>query len=177
MDIKPRFSLIFITLGFVLLSGCSSLRGSLSIGSMVGGTLGAMSGVVFSPNKESRNGNALVFGAMGAASGALLSYYFYTNDPENRDLKQMMIPNDPLKKNVEVPLFDFNPELKNIKPELSFKPIKKYEVPIEKLPESLQGKVKKQYLLEYETEAKTIQYQGKTIEIEPFKAYEHVYEE
>ncbi len=55
--------------------------------------------------------------------------------------------------------------------------IKKYEVPIEKLPESLQGKVKKQYLLEYESEAKTIQYQGKTIEIAPFKAYEHVYEE
>lgn len=177
MDIKPRISLIIILTGTMLLSGCSSLRGSITVGSIIGGTLGAMSGVVFSPNKESRNGNALIFGTVGAASGALLSHYFYTNDPENRDLKQMIIPNDPLKKNTEVPLFDFSPELKNIKPELSFKPIKKYEVPIEKLPESLQGKVKKQYLLEYESEAKTIQYQGKTIEIAPFKAYEHVYEE
>lgn len=177
MDIKPRISLILIISSTILLSGCSSLRGSITVGSIIGGTLGAMSGVVFSPNKESRNGNALIFGTVGAASGALLSHYFYTNDPENRDLKQMMIPNDPLKKNTEVPLFDFNPELKNIKPELSFKPVKKYEVPIEKLPESLQGKVKKQYLLEYESEAKTIQYQGKTIEIAPFKAYEHVYEE
>ncbi len=177
MDIKPRNSLIIILTGTMLLSGCSSLRGSITVGSLIGGTLGAMSGVVFSPNKESRNGNALIFGTVGAASGALLSHYFYTNDPENRDLKQMMIPNDPLKKNTEVPLFDFSPELKNVKPELSFKPVKKYEVPIEKLPESLQGKVKKQYLLEYESEAKTIQYQGKTIEISPFKAYEHVYEE
>lgn len=177
MDIKPRISLIIILTGTMLLSGCSSLRGSITVGSIIGGTLGAMSGVVFSPNKESRNGNALIFGTVGAVSGALLSHYFYTNDPENRDLKQMIIPNDPLKKNTEVPLFDFSPELKNIKPELSFKPIKKYEVPIEKLPESLQGKVKKQYLLEYESEAKTIQYQGKTIEIAPFKAYEHVYEE
>lgn len=177
MDIKPRISLLIILSGTMLLSGCSSLRGSITVGSIIGGTLGAMSGVVFSPNKESRNGNALIFGTVGAASGALLSHYFYTNDPENRDLKQMIIPNDPLKKNTEVPLFDFSPELKNIKPELSFKPIKKYEVPIEKLPESLQGKVKKQYLLEYESEAKTIQYQGKTIEIAPFKAYEHVYEE
>jgi hypothetical protein len=177
MDTKAHISLISITSIFILLSGCSSLRGSLTVGSIIGGTLGAMSGVVFSPNKESKNGNALVFGSIGAASGALLSNYFYTNDPENRDLKQMMIPNDPLKKNTETPLFDFNPELKNIKPELSFKPIKKYEVPLEKLPESLQGKVKKQYLLEYESEAKTIQYQGKTIEIAPFKAYEHVYEE
>lgn len=178
MDIKPRFNLLIIVISSLILTSCSSLRGSLTIGSIIGGTLGAMSGVVFSPNKESRNGNALVFGAVGAAGGALLAHYLYTTDPENRDLKQMMIPDDPLKnKSSEVPLFDFSPELKNIKPELTFKPIKKYEVPIEKLPEELKGKVKRQYLLEYETEAKTIQYQGKTIEISPFKAYEHVYEE
>lgn len=173
-----RISLLIILLFSFLTSSCSSLRGSISTGAIIGGSLGAMSGMVFSPNKESRNGNALVFGALGAGAGALLAHYLYTNDPENRDLKQMMIPDDPLKnKSSEVPLFDFSPELKNIKPELSFKPIKKYEVPIEKLPEELKGKVKKQYLLEYETEAKTIQYQGKTIEISPFKAYEHVYEE
>ena len=176
MDIKPRFNLLIITM--LLTSSCSSLRGALTTGSILGGTLGAMSGVVFSPNKDSRPGNAIVFGAIGAGAGALLAHYFYTSDPENKDLKQMIIPDDPLnKKAEEIPLFDFSPELKNIKPELSFKPIKKYEVPIEKLPESLQGKVKKQYLLEYESEAKTIQYLGKTIEIAPFKAYEHVYEE
>jgi len=59
---------------------------------------------------------------------------------------------------------------------VSFKPVKKYDVPLEKLPENLKGKVKKQYLLEYETEGKTIQYEGRTIEISPFKAWEHVYE-
>lgn len=173
-----RIKLIMFLMFSLFLSSCSSLRGSISTGSIIGGSLGAMSGMVFSPNKESRNGNALIFGALGAGAGALLAHYLYTNDPENKDLKQMLIPDDPLKKKgEEVPLFDFSPELKNMKPELSFKPIKKYEVPIEKLPESLQGKVKKQYLLEYESEAKTIQYQGKTIEISPFKAYEHVYEE
>ena len=173
-----RIKLIMFLMFSLFLSSCSSLRGSISTGSIIGGSLGAMSGMVFSPNKESRNGNALIFGTLGAGAGALLAHYLYTNDPENKDLKQMMIPDDPLKKKgEEVPLFDFSPELKNMKPELSFKPIKKYEVPIEKLPESLQGKVKKQYLLEYESEAKTIQYQGKTIEISPFKAYEHVYEE
>lgn len=173
-----RISLVMIFIFSLSSIGCSSLRGSLSTGSIIGGALGALSGVVFSPNKDSRNGNTLVFGALGAGAGALLAHYLYTNDPENKDLKQMLIPDDPLKKKPEeVPFFDFGPELKNIKPELSFKPIKKYEVPIEKLPESLQGKVKKQYLLEYESEAKTIQYQGKTIEISPFKAYEHVYEE
>ena len=111
----------------MLISGCSSLRGTLITGSVLGGSLGAMSGFVFSPNKESKPGNGLVFGAIGAGLGALIANYFYTNDPENRDLKQMMIPDDPLKnKSSEVPLFDFSPELKNIKPELSFKPIKKF---------------------------------------------------
>jgi hypothetical protein len=136
-----------------------------------------MSGAVFSPNKESIKGNALVFGAIGAGAGALLAHYFYTNDPENRDLAQMMIPElAPTTKKEETGLFDFHPELKNIHPELNFKPVKKYEVPIEKLPENLIGKVKKQYLLEYESEPQTIQYEGKTINIESFKAFEHVYE-
>jgi hypothetical protein len=164
----------------MLLSGCSSLRGTLITGSLLGGSFGAMSGVVFSPNQESKPGNALIFGAIGAGLGALIGHYFYTNDPENRDLKQMLYEKD-LKGNGEnrskdVGLFDFAPELKNIKPDVSFKPVKKYDVPLEKLPENLKGKVKKQYLLEYETEGKTIQYEGRTIEIAPFKAWEHVYE-
>lgn len=164
----------------IIISGCSSLRGTLITGSVLGGSLGAMSGVIFSPNKESKPGNALIFGAIGAGFGALIANFFYTNDPENRDLKQMLYEKD-LKGNgqnqtKDVGLFDFAPELKNIKPDVSFKPVKKYDVPLEKLPDNLKGKVKKQYLLEYETEGKTIQYEGRTIEISPFKAWEHVYE-
>lgn len=164
----------------VFISGCSGLRGTLITGSVLGGSLGAMSGVVFSPNQESKAGNALIFGAIGAGVGALIGHYFYTNDPENRDLKQMLYEKD-LKgtgqnQTKDVGLFDFAPELKNIKPDVSFKPVKKYDVPLEKLPDNLKGKVKKQYLLEYETEGKTIQYEGRTIEIAPFKAWEHVYE-
>ena len=83
--------LLFLILSIVF-SGCSTLRGSITAGGIIGGTLGAMSGAVFSPNKESVPGNALVFGAIGAGAGALLAHYFFTNDPENRDLKQMMVP-------------------------------------------------------------------------------------
>jgi hypothetical protein len=161
----------------LLCSSCSSLRGTLITGSIIGGSIGAMSGVVFSPNKASTPGNALIFGTIGAGLGALLGHYFYTNDPENRDLKQMILPDDKQKNSkTEVPLFDFNPDLKNIRPDVTFKPVKKYEVPMEKLPKNLEGKVKKQFLMEYETEGKTIQYEGRTIEIAPFKAWEHVYE-
>lgn len=171
--------IIILTTCLFTFAGCSTLRGSITAGSLIGGSLGTAGGAIFSPNKNSTPGNALVFGALGAGAGAFIAHYFFTNDPENRDLKQMMVPElAPInKKGEESPLFDFNPELKNIKPDLSFKPVKKYEVPIEALPESLKGKVKKQYLLEYEAESKTIQYEGKTIEVGPFKAYEHVYEE
>jgi hypothetical protein len=177
MRISSILCLILLT---IFNSGCSSLRGTLITGSLLGGSLGAMSGVVFSPNKDSKPGNALVFGAIGAGLGALIGNYFYSNDPENRDLKQMLYEKD-LKggganQAKDVGLFDFAPELKNIKPDVSFKPVKKYDVPLEKLPDNLKGKVKKQYLLEYETEGKTIQYEGRTIEIAPFKAWEHVYE-
>lgn len=176
MRIKQSFLVIPFTISMLTFSSCSSLRSSLITGSVLGGSLGAASGVIFSPNKQSKAGNALIFGTLSAGLGALLAHYFYTNDPENKDLKQMIFEDNkqPIKK--EVPLFDFNPELKNIKPDVTFKPVKKYEVPIEKLPDSLQGKVKKQFLLEYETESKTIQYEGRTIEISPFKAWEHVYE-
>lgn len=174
MRIKSLSAILTLSL---LASSCSSLRGTLITGSVIGGTLGGMSGVIFSPNKESKAGNALVFGALGAGLGALLGHYFYTTDPENRDLKQMILDDDKQKNSKkEVPLFDFNPDLKNIKPDVTFKPVKKYEVPLEKLPKDLEGKVKKQFLMEYETEGKTIQYEGRTIEIAPFKAWEHVYE-
>lgn len=175
-----RIRAILFLLVIFISTSCSSLRGTLITGSVLGGSLGAMSGVVFSPNKESKAGNALIFGTIGAGLGALIGHYFYSNDPENRDLKQMLYEKD-LKgsgqnQTKDVGLFDFAPELKNIKPDVSFKPVKKYDVPLEKLPENLKGKVKKQYLLEYETEGKTIQYEGRTIEIAPFKAWEHVYE-
>lgn len=167
----------FLLASSILITGCSSLKGTLITGSVLGGSIGAMSGIIFSPNKNSKPANALVFGVIGASLGALVGHYFYTNDPENRDLKQMIMDDDKkINSKKEVPLFDFNPDLKNIKPDISFKPVKKYEVPQEKLPKDLEGKVKKQFLLEYETEGKTIQYEGRTIEISPFKAWEHVYE-
>ena len=87
-----------------------------------------------------------------------------------------MILDGEVESHKEVPLFDFSPELKDVRPEVTFKPVKKYEVPMEKLPKELEGKVKKQYIIEYEAQARTINLGNRTIEISPFKALEHVYE-
>lgn len=87
-----------------------------------------------------------------------------------------MILDSPVQTHKEVPLFDFSPELKDIRPEVNFKPLKKFEVPLEQLPPELQGKVKKQFIIEYESEGRTLEIDNRTIEISPFKAWEHVYE-
>jgi hypothetical protein len=104
----------------------------------------------------------------------LLTYFTHQ---KRKRIKESLLLDQEIQHHKEVPLFDFSPELKNIKPEVNFKPIKKYEVPLEKLPPQLQGKVKKQFIIEYESGARTLEIGNRTIQISPFKAWEHVYEE
>ena len=178
---KNKYLLILIP----LCGSCSSFRGSLLAGASAGGILGALAGSVLSPDRESLPTNALLFGALGSMIGMGAGYLIHEADPENRALPPMII--DPEKKFNPVPegskeqkeinLFDFNPDLKNLHPEINFIPTKKYEVPQEKLPDELKGKVKKQFILEYEVQPQTLQYNNRTIEIGPFKAWEHIYEQ
>jgi hypothetical protein len=158
---------------FLLLStSCSSLKKSLVSGSLIGGVVGGTGGAIFSPDQSSQSKNAYMFGVIGAAAGAGLAYLLF-DDPSKP--KQMML-DEPSQTHQSVPLFDFSPELKHIKPEVNFKPVSKYEVPQEKLPPELEGKVKKQFIIEYESEARTLEIDNRTIQISPFKAWEHVYE-
>ena len=163
---------IFVLL--LLLSSCSTLRRSVISGALVGGIVGGSGGAIFSPDDVSRNKNAYLGGVIGAVAGAGLAYLLF-DDPA-RKMKAPMLLDEPTQTHKEVPLFDFSPELKNIKPEVNFKPVKKYEVPLEKLPVELEGKVKKQFIIEYESEARTLEIDNRTIQISPFKAWEHVYE-
>jgi len=156
-----------------LFASCSSLKKSLLSGAFIGGMVGGTGGAIFSPEKESQTKNAYLFGVIGAVAGAGLAYLLY-DDPNKP--KPPMILDEPTETHESVPLFDFSPELKNIKPEVNFKPVKKYEVPQEKLPVELEGKVKKQFIIEYESEARTLEIDNRTIQISPFKAWEHVYE-
>jgi len=158
-----------------LCSSCSTLKKSITSGALVGGLVGGTGGAVFSPDRESTDKNAYLGGIVGALAGIGLAYLFY--DSPKKKVKESMLLDQQLQNHKEVPLFDFSPELKNIKPEVNFKPIKKYEVPLEKLPKELEGKVKKQFILEYQSESQTIEVGNRTIQISPFKAWEHIYEE
>ncbi len=164
----------YFLIPLILLStSCSSLKRALLSGAIGGALVGATGGAVFSPTRGDRDKNAYLFGILGAAAGAGISYLLY-DDPAKQKLQAPMIMDDTTPK--EIPLFDFSPELQNVKPEVSFKPVKKYEVPLASLPKELEGKVKKQFIIEYEAEARTIEIGNRTIEISPFKAWEHVYE-
>jgi len=167
MKIRTLLLLLFLT-------SCSTLRRSIMGAALLGGLVGGTGGALFSPNVESTNQNAYIFGVLGAAAGAGLAY-FLLDDPQS-SLKAPMLLDDTAKPHNEVPLFDFSPELKGIRPEVNFKPVKRYEVPLEKLPPELEGKVKKQFIIEYESEARTLEIDNRTIEISPLKAWEHVYE-
>ncbi len=157
-----------------LLCSCSTLNRSMISGALIGGLAGASGGAIFSPDEFSRDKNAYVGGMVGAVAGAGLAYLLH-DGPEKR-MKAPMLLDEPTQTHKEVPLFDFSPELKHIRPEVNFKPIKKYEVPLEKLPPELAGKVKKQFIIEYESDARTLEIDNRTIQISPFKAWEHVYE-
>ena len=161
-------------LALLLLScSCSTLKKSLTSGALLGGIVGGAGGAIFSPDQNSQSKNAYMFGVIGAVAGAGLAYLLY-DDPAKP--KPPMMLDGPIQTHQSLPLFDFSPELKHIKPEVNFKPVKKYEVPQEKLPPELEGKVKKQFIIEYESEARTLEIENRTIQISPFKAWEHVYE-
>ncbi|MBG59507.1 MAG: hypothetical protein CMJ16_03515 [Peredibacter sp.] len=164
-----------ILLLLFIFASCSSLKRTLITSAATGALVGASGGATFSPDDESRAKNAYLFGLLGAAAGVGLGYLFF-DDPEKKKVQTPMILDGEVESHKEVPLFDFSPELKDVRPEVTFKPVKKYEVPMEKLPKELEGKVKKQYIIEYEAQARTINLGNRTIEISPFKALEHVYE-
>ncbi|MCM2349700.1 MAG: hypothetical protein NDI69_06745 [Bacteriovoracaceae bacterium] len=158
----------------IFLTSCSSLKKSVGAGAIIGGIVGGAGGVVFSPNEYSKGKNAYMGGVIGAIAGAGLAYLFH-DEPKKKTADPMLL-DEPGQLHKKVPLFDFSPELKHIRPEVNFKPVKKYEVPLEKLPTELEGKVKKQFIIEYESDARTLEIDNRTIQISPFKAWEHIYE-
>lgn len=157
-----------------LLTSCSTLKRSVMSGALIGGIAGGSGGAIFSPESASRDKNAYLFTIVGATVGAGLAYLLH--DGPEKKARAPMILDEPIQTHKDVPLFDFSPELKQIRPEVNFKPVKKFEVPLEKLPPELEGKVKKQFIIEYESDARTIEIDNRTIQISPFKAWEHIYE-
>ncbi len=162
-------------LGLVFLASCSSLKGSVLLSGIGGAALGSLAGNFLSPNKESSNANALVFGTLGAGLGSGLGYYFSKKEEEKKKLQNMIL--DDVSGKIPPSSFEISSTIQDIRPQINLKPFKRYEVPLEKLPERLKGKVKKQFILEYHNEEQRVQLGNRTFLIGPFKIWEHFYEE
>jgi len=152
----------------LFISSCSTMRKSIFYGGLTGITLGVVGGSTLSPDKESVAPNMAVWGSIGALIGIALGYFFFMDDPENRDLPNMIIPKQKDEQNPINKLESFN-----IEPTDS----KKYKVESGPIPEHLKNKVKAPFIIEHEIPERVEQLEnGKTITVEQHKAWEYSYE-
>jgi hypothetical protein len=157
--------LMFISL---LISSCSTMRKSIFYGGLSGVTLGVVGSSALSPNKESVAPNMAVWGSVGALIGAGLGYFFFMDDPENRDLTNMIMPKQKIEMAPITKLETFT-----IKPTDS----KKYKIESGPIPEHLKDKVKAPFIIEHQIPERVEQLEnGKTITVEQHKAWEYSYE-
>jgi hypothetical protein len=151
----------------LFVSSCSTMRKSIFYGGLTGITLGIVGGSTLSPDKESVAPNMAIWGSIGALVGASLGYIFFMDDPENKDLPNMILP----KQKELSPLSKL--ESFNITPTDS----KKYKIESGPVPEHLKNKVKAPFIIEHEIPERVEQLEnGKTITVEQHKAWEYSYE-
>lgn len=157
-------SLVVILLTF---TSCSSLKKSLVYGGLSGGAIGAVAGSSLSPDAYSRAPNAFIWGGLGLVTGAALGYFFFKEDPENRDLPQMILRENKKMDRSE----DYTGPV--IIPTSALK----YKVQDTDLPPSLKSKIPKPSIIELTIPERIQKLEnGRTLVIEEHKATEVIYE-
>ncbi len=150
---------------------CSTLKKTITYSSLSGGMAGASAGLLLSPDKESRGVNAAIFGLIGAGIAALAGYSLYEDDPRNKKLNHMLDEKEVLGEDT------LGLDLDDLKIEANLNKEEAYETPVKDLPKELKGKVKKQYVIKYQSKERYINKGNKTFYIPSFQIYEHSYED
>jgi len=156
----------------IALLSCSTLNKTMIYSAIGVGTIAAFAGAGLSPNKESRMTNAVVFGSLGAAGGAMLGKFFFNENPENQKMPSMIIEDKKeFTKNLE---FIPSGTMGITTPiTINATPVKKYELPSAPMPEELKGMAKKQYAIEYQLDGKIIQQGNSSFYIKPTTVIEY----
>ena len=164
-------SLLIIVGACFLLSSCSSMKKTILYSSLSGGLAGAASGYALSPDKESRGANAAIFGVLGAGLTALIGYALFEDDPRNQKLNHMLEDKSSSNPN------SLGLDLGDLKIEANLSNEGVYKTPTMDLPKELKGKIKKQYVIKYESKERYLHKGSKTYYIPSFKIFEHAYDE
>ena len=154
----------------ILISSCSSMNSTIVYGGLSGASVGAISGHVLSPDRESDTFNTITWGVVGAFLGAGIAYLLRVDDPDNKEMKQMIRP--PITEEINS-TSNHDIGFKLITPDSS----KSYLVPDQNLPERLKGKVKKQIITEHLIKERIEKSDdGKTLVYPETKVYEYDYQ-
>lgn len=153
------------------LSSCSSMKKTIIYSSLSGGLAGAAAGYTLSPDKESQGANAAIFGVLGAGLSALIGYALFEDDPRNQKLNHLLEDNKDLNPN------SLGLDLGNLKIEANLTNEGLYKTPSIELPDELKGKIKKQYVIKYESKERYLHKGSKTYYVPSFKIFEHAYDD
>lgn len=179
----------------VSLVSCSTVNKARTYGAIGGAAAGAGIGLGVGELIDNRNGytresnklTGLAVGTItGAITGAILANFFWNEDPENREMNQMIL--DPVHSNKEIPLIqnqDFGMDQITRQREVALRKVfekidpqvKVYDVDTEPLPDDLKDEIQRQKIIIYDLPEQTIHLKdGRTIIIKGTKAKEHIYE-
>lgn len=175
-------SSIFILSLCILVGSCASKRTSQIYsgiaGAFIGGTIGAVVGKEASPNRASSTLNGVMGGTIGVtaggAIGTLAGGYFYGEDPENKDLKNMIREQKP----IELPIAINDLGMTNLQINTGAKATGEMNLPQTEVPEGLKKYIKKAKIIEHTVDEQSHHLDdNRTLIIPEFKVFEQTYEE
>ncbi len=178
---KKKTKLLLIGLSLLIIS-CSTVKrsefyGGLA-GAFLGGSVGAMIGNHLSPKgKINQQLNAALGATFGVATGGYIGAkagrFFYGENPENRELSQML-----RQETRDVSVMNLGIGDQDIKINADIVPSKKYLIPTLQIPQNIQDKMKRPVVIEHKVKEKFIQLpNNKTLYVPEFSVLEQTYEE